>query len=30
MTKDEMVEWVTDLMDSNLGELQELVMDREA
>ena len=30
MTKDEMVGWVTDLMDSNLGELQELVMDREA
>ena len=30
MTKDEMVGWVMDLMDSNLGELQELVMDREA
>ena len=31
MTKDEMVGWLlTDSMDMSLGELQELVMDREA
>ena len=30
MTEDEMVGWLTDLMDMSLGKLQELVMDREA
>ena len=30
MTEDEMAGWLTDSMDMNLSELQELVMDREA
>ena len=30
MTEDEMAGWHTDSMDMSLGELQELVMDREA
>ena len=30
MTEDEMVGCITDTMDMGLGELQELVMDREA
>ena len=30
MTEDEMVGWLTDLMDMSLSKLQELVMDREA
>ena len=30
MTEDEMAGWHTDLMDMSLGELRELVMDREA
>ena len=30
MTEDEMVGWLTDLMDMSLGKLRELVMDREA
>ena len=30
MTEDEMAGWHTDLMDVSLGELRELVMDREA
>ena len=32
MTDDEMIEWygITDSMDMGLGELRELVMDREA
>ena len=30
MTKDEMLDGITDLMDVNLSELQEMVMDREA
>ena len=30
MTEDEMVGWYTDSMDMSLGELRELVMDREA
>ena len=30
MTEDEMVRWHSDSMDMGLGELQELVMDREA
>ena len=30
MTEDEMAGWITDLMDMSLGELRELVMDREA
>ena len=29
MTEDEMVEWITDLVDMYLSRLQELVMDRE-
>ena len=30
MTEDDMAGWQTDSMDVSLGELQELVMDREA
>ena len=30
MTEDEMAGWQTDSMDVSLGELRELVMDREA
>ena len=30
MTEDEMLDGITDLMDVNLSELQELVMDRQA
>ena len=30
MTKDEMVGWITKSMDMGLGELRELVLDREA
>ena len=30
MTEDEMVDGITDTMDMGLGELRELVMDREA
>ena len=30
MTEDEMVEWLTDLMDMSLGWLRELVIYREA
>ena len=30
MTEDEMAGWHTDSMDMSLGELRELVMDREA
>ena len=29
-TEDEMAGWITDLMDMSLGELRELVLDREA
>ena len=29
-TEDEMVGWLTDLMDMSLGKLQELIIDREA
>ena len=30
MKEDEMVGWITDLMDMSLSKLRELVMDREA
>ena len=30
MTEDEIVEWLTDLMEMSLSKLWELVMDREA
>ena len=30
MTEDEMTGWITNSMDMGLGELQELVIDREA
>ena len=30
MTEDEMAGWITDSMDVSLGELRELVMEREA
>ena len=30
MIEDEMIGWLTDLMDMSLGKLRELVMDREA
>ena len=30
MIEDEMIGWLTDLMDMSLGKLREMVMDREA